>query len=478
MAPAGRLSCTRLQMAIIFAADTSAEIRRLLLSDAPRMGVAIVSMAIGLGSVLIQWLRRKTHDLVRLWFGLLALMYGYRTLLMTESARYFLTDRAIEFQIALITFTIGIPAVLFGWGLVSQKHNWVTKSLLTVNALMAVTFLLFFANGATVRALFVANNVLVISFTVAMIAYLYMVPANTVPDLKTLRIVILVWGVFVIYNNVRGWLRIGGADFEFIGFALFLCSLGYMVAHRSLRTEEALLAIRNELEIARRIQASILPEGMPELSGLRVAARYVPMSQVAGDFYDFLVVDERRLGVLIADVSGHGVPAALVASMVKVAIAAQSEHADDPAKVMAGLNTVLSGKLQGQFVTAAYLFLDLQAGNGRYSAAGHPPLMHYCAADNSIHDVTENGLILGVMPHASYASTTLTLGKGDRFLMYTDGVLEADQRGEEFGGTRVKNVLSQTRSAEQLCDSLSSQVSDWSRGVARDDVTIVAVDIA
>ena len=200
------------------------------------------------------------------------------------------------------------------------------------------------------------------------------------------------------------------------------------------------MAIRNELEIARRIQTSILPEGMPELAGVRIAAQYVPMSQVAGDFYDFLVVDERRVGVLIADVSGHGVPAALVASMVKVAIAAQAEHADNPAKVMEGLNSVLSGKLQGQFVTAAYLFLDLEAGTGRYSAAGHPPLLHYRAADQSIDDVVENGLILGIMPFASYQTRALTLGTGDRFLLYTDGVIEADQRGEEFGAERVKQI--------------------------------------
>src|ERR1039457_4592122 len=131
--------------------DTAAELRRILLGDAARLVVAIVSMAIGLGSVLVQWMRRKTQDRVRLWFGLLALMYGYRGLLMTNSALYFLTRRNIQFQIALITFTIGIPAILFGWGLVSQKHNWVTKSLLTVNALMAATFLLFFANGNVVR---------------------------------------------------------------------------------------------------------------------------------------------------------------------------------------------------------------------------------------------------------------------------------------------------------------------------------------
>ena len=249
----------------------------------------------------------------------------------------------------------------------------------------------------------------------------------------------------VIYNNLRGWLPAGSADFEFIGFGVFLCSLGYLVAQRSLRTEEALLTIRNELEIARRIQTSILPEAMPTLRGLTVAAQYVPMSQVAGDFYDFLQVDDRRVGVLIADVSGHGVPAALVASMVKVAIAAQGEHADDPARVIAGLNSILSGKLQGQFVTAAYLFLDLEAGIGRYSATGHPPLMHFVAADRSIHDVVENGLILGVMPLAKYETKVLTFGSGDRFLLYTDGVLEADHRGEEFGEVRVKQILSRPR---------------------------------
>ena len=436
-------------------------------------------MAIGLAAILVQWMRRKTPDRVRLWFGLLALLYGYRALMMTDSAQLFFSQRAIEFQIALVTFTIGIPAVLFGWGLVAQKHNRITKSLLTINMLMALAYLVLRANEPAVRALFVVNNILVIGFTLAIIVYLFMVPPGKVPELKTLRIVMLIWGLFVIYNNVRGWLPFNAnGDYEFIGFAVFLCSLGYLVARRSLRTEEALLAIRNELEIARRIQTSILPEQMPEMVGLRLAAKYVPMSEVAGDFYDFLVVDDRRVGILIADVSGHGVPAALVASMVKVAIAAQAEHADIPAKVMAGLNSVLAGKLQGQFVTAAYLFLDLEKGTGSYSAAGHPPMLHYRAADGTVSSVVENGLILGIMPLASYESRALNIASGDRFLLYTDGVLEADHRGEEFGDARVKSVLAISTTADEICRSVSEAVSGWTSGVAGDDITIVAVDIA
>ncbi|HWS98399.1 MAG TPA: hypothetical protein VN620_18200, partial [Candidatus Methylomirabilis sp.] len=298
--------------------QVAAEFRHLLAGDAARLVVAVVAMAIGLGSVFVQVLRWKTQDRVRLWFGLLSLLYGYRALLVTESARLFLTGPTIRFQVALVTFTIGIPAVLFGWGLIARKHNWVTKSILIFNALMALAFLALYSDRSAVGVLYVVNNVLVISFTVAIIVYLYLAQAESVPELKTLRIMMLVWGVFVIYNNLRGWLPFGAnADYEFVGFAIFLCSLAYLVASRSLRNEEALSAIRKELEIARRIQTSILPETMPQLEGLRLAAQYLPMSEVAGDFYDFLVVDERRVGVLVADVSGHGVGAALVASMIK-----------------------------------------------------------------------------------------------------------------------------------------------------------------
>ena len=117
-----------------------------------------------------------------------------------------------------------------------------------------------------------------------------------------------------------------------------------------------LLDINNELEMAREIQLSILPHEIPKISGLEIAARYSPMSSVAGDFYDFIIVDEKRVGILIADVSGHGLPAALIASMLKVVLAAQSPYAFDPARVLAGLNQSLRGKFKKHFVTAAYVF--------------------------------------------------------------------------------------------------------------------------
>src|ERR1700733_3063332 len=136
---------------------------------------------------------------------------------------------------------------------------------------------------------------------------------------------------------------------------------------------QQLLTIQNELETARQIQLSILPSEIPKIEGLDIAARYVPMTSVAGDFYDFIVVDEKHVGILVADVSGHGMPAALIASMLKIALSAQGAHAADPAKVLSGLNQVLCGKFQHHYVTAAYLFVDMEKRRLTYAGAGPPP---------------------------------------------------------------------------------------------------------
>ncbi len=98
------------------------------------------------------------------------------------------------------------------------------------------------------------------------------------------------------------------------------------------------------METARRVQLSILPQEIPKIEGLEITARYFPMAALGGDFYDFIVVDEKRIGILVADVSGHGTPAALIASMLKISLAAQIAHASQPAQVLSGLNQTLLGK--------------------------------------------------------------------------------------------------------------------------------------
>ncbi len=243
-----------------------------------------------------------------------------------------------------------------------------------------------------------------------------------------------------------------------------------------------LLTIQKELETARQIQLSILPSEIPKIEGLDIAARYIPMTAVAGDFYDFIVVDEKHIGILVADVSGHGMPAALIASMLKIALSAQGAHAADPAQVLLGLNQALCGKFQHHYVTAAYLFVDMQKRTMTYAGAGHPPLL--LRDGKGVREVAENGLFLGRFPFATYSSVELPLMAGDRALLYTDGIPEAtNPAGVEFGDRCLKQFLAaeQSTSADQLAGQLLEELSRWSARDSGedldDDITMVAIHI-
>jgi sigma-B regulation protein RsbU (phosphoserine phosphatase) len=253
---------------------------------------------------------------------------------------------------------------------------------------------------------------------------------------------------------------------------------------RSIREQLAsqLLTIRNEMETARQIQLSILPREIPAIEGLDIAARYLPMTSVAGDFYDFILIDEKRIGILVADVSGHGMPAALISSMLKIALAAQTECASDPARLLAGLNQALYGKFQGHFVTAAYVLVDTESQSLCYAGAGHPPLIVRDNSASETREFVENGLFLGFFPDATYTAIEIPFRAGDWTVLYTDGMLETTNLSDEqFGVDRLKLFLQSNhdRSASQLVDGLLEELSRWSDTTSchegEDDITLLAI---
>jgi sigma-B regulation protein RsbU (phosphoserine phosphatase) len=244
-----------------------------------------------------------------------------------------------------------------------------------------------------------------------------------------------------------------------------------------------LLTINNELEMARQIQLAILPRETPKIRGLEIAARYLPMSSVAGDFYDFITVDEQHVGILVADVSGHGLPAALIASMLQVALTAQLGHASEPGRVLAGLNRALCGKFTNHFVTAAYVFVDMEKNSISYAGAGHPPLLLWRASTGGASEVMQNGLLLGHFPEETYSVLVLPVEAGDKAVLYTDGILEASNPLDEmFGADRFKQLLESNHhpGAERLADSVLDELSRWSghpQGEGQqDDMTLLSIE--
>jgi phosphoserine phosphatase RsbU/P len=300
--------------------------------------------------------------------------------------------------------------------------------------------------------------------------------------------VIFLTGQTEIDDETKGF-EVGAVDYIHKPFspAVVQARVRTHLVLRGIREQLArqLQTIQSEMDTARQIQLSILPREIPAIRGLDIAARYIPMTSVAGDFYDFIPIDEKRIGILVADVSGHGMPAALIASMLKIALDGQTAHAMEPARVLAGLNRALCGKFQGHFVTAAYVVVDTERQSLLYAGAGHPPLVIMDHSVGEPRDFVENGLFLGAFPEATYTSMEIPFKPGDSGVLYTDGVLEMTDRSEEqFGLDRLKEFLqeNQNLSVGQFVDAFLDKLSRWS-GLdsgrePEDDITLLAFHFA
>src|SRR6266404_6214531 len=287
--------------------------------------------------------------------------------------------------------------------------------------------------------------------------------------------VIFLTGQTSVEDETRGF-EVGGVDYVHKPFSPAVVEARAQLA-------EQLHAINDELEVARQIQLAILPHSLPQLPGLAIAARFLPMTSVAGDFYDFIQIDNTHLGMLMADVSGHGLPSALIASMLQVALTAQVGHSSEPAKVLRGLNGALCGKFTHNFVTAAYVYVDLEKNLMRYAGAGHPPVLQFRNATGKAAQVLENGLILGMFEEATYEALELALEPGDRHILYTDGIVEAANPAKELYGTdRFMRFMESNKSlaADLFADALLAEITNWTGLSAdqgqQDDITLLLFD--
>jgi hypothetical protein len=457
------------------------------------MAAAVALFSIALAAIALFFFRRRTRDLTLIYFGLFCILYAVRLLALLSSFRSLFDESRMFWNYVnwVITCTIILPFGLFLYQVADEHLRNFLRWLLAAQTVFAIFGILAAAFRVSLAKLFLTNNIMMFGTFVAIALFLVASKWRPGPRQRLsheFRVFIagfLVWMLLVVHANLLGLgLKVlAGHNVEFVGFLVFVACLGYVSAYRTFANEERLLAINKELEIARRIQSSTLPQSVPALAGLEIAARYVPMSAVAGDFYDFLSVDEKRVGILVADVTGHGVPAALIASMLKVAFAGQAAHAHDPARVLTGLNRALCGKFEEHFVTAAYLFVDLEESLLHYSAAGHPPLMLASGAAGNVREIEENGLMLGMFPEAAYSSVEIRVSPGDRCLLYTDGVFEAKNAAqEEFGKSRCKEFLEKRRDipaarfANTLLESIAGFAGYNSARAQEDDITLLVLD--
>ena len=438
---------------------------------------------IGLSLIALSVLRWKANDLSLISFAILCFLYGART-----KAFLFLFNMPLgswHYMHWLITYLIPIPAWLFTEQFLGKGWKSSIRRLLQaqiVFSIIAISGSIYMREPTTAA---IGNNIIVIIGILIIIANFFLIKLQLNLELKMLRAGFLIFALLALHANITPWLpkRYASIDLEWLGFIIFINCLGYAVAHRFFKNEKDLITIANELETARRIQSFILPGESIRIEGLTLTARYVPVASVAGDFYDFVKVDEKRLGILIADVSGHGVPASLISSMVKIAFASNTVHAANPSQMLDSINKVLCGKLESDFVTAGYLFLDTEDKTMIYAGAGHMPLLFWRPAEKKIYEFREKGTILGQFEDIQFKNIRFAIEPDDRIILYTDGIIETPNPTHTlFGLERLKEfIMSHTQlPAGQFADALIRQIFDWSGKPSEealdDDLTLIVVD--
>jgi phosphoserine phosphatase RsbU/P len=420
---------------------------------------------------------------IAVWFGAFCVMYGLRL-----TARSVLVRLAIGWPEAIfwyveafITYSILIPAGLFTESVTGP--NAVVRRLWQATAVYAAGAMLHdLLRGRPSASMWLNAPVVLASMGVFVwhIGRRFGRMPRWTADMRAVAAGAVVFTLVAAYETIVAQPPFGlRFDLEPLAMLLAVAALGWFVLARVGEQSSDYAALSRELALAREIQQSLLPRQMPVVQGLHLAGWFMPMSAVGGDFYDVVVRPDGRVVVIVADVSGHGVPAALVASMVKVAFAAEVERYEHPGEILAGINRALTGTFERAYVTACCVVADAVRGLVAYAAAGHPPAT-LRRHDGALLRLEEGGPALTFVPTASYRTEEVSFRPGDRLLLYTDGLLEAARPGgdEFFGDAALARAIASLEpgadAGRVVLDAHRAWIGDHTP--LADDVTLVVVE--
>src|ERR671913_2385589 len=262
------------------------------------------------------------------------------------------------------------------------------------------------------------------------------------------------------------------------GQPLYWLGVQYDVTEQKREAQER-ERIEQELRIARLIQQTLLPKTLPKLTGYDIAAYYQPAREVGGDFYDFLRLQDGRLGLVMGDATGKGMPAALVMAGARSMLRAVAQSSDSPGEVLKRANDALVADIPpNMFITCFYAVLDPETGRLRYANAGHD--LPYLRQGGDVEELRARGMPLGLMPGMGYEQKELILEAGNGVFFYSDGLVEAhDPEGEMFGFPRLRRLIAANSvgSGEELVNFLLEELysfagQGWEQ---EDDITLTTL---
>jgi len=326
--------------------------------------------------------------------------------------------------------------------------------------------------------------------------------------MRDLRLALLVWvlanaglGLLIILiltplQRLANWVRsVGEGDIEDaieidassevgkIAQAFSEITDKFRESQKSLAEQERL---QQEMHLAKEIQQTLLPSEFPEIEGYEIAAYYEAAKEVGGDYYDFVEVDKNRMGVVVADVSGKGVPGSLVMTMIRTALRTEAKGRDSAADVLSRVNDFVLGDIRkGMFVTLFYMILDSRKRRVTFASAGHNPLILYRNLTKKTYYLNPKGFPVGIsltekdLFRRSIEDDTIQLTKGDILICHTDGITEAmNSKRELFGEERLLRVIRDYGHlrAKEFVEKLREELISFTEGqIQNDDITLVVI---
>lgn len=239
--------------------------------------------------------------------------------------------------------------------------------------------------------------------------------------------------------------------------------------------------MRQELDVARKIQLAMLPDAPPAIRWAQIAATSTPATEVGGDFYEYYQLDDGRLAIVVGDVAGHGVSSGLVLSAVKSGLYLLREELADPTKGIVALNDMVRRSIRWRMLVSLLIaIIDRKESKLSVITAGHPPLLHRSRRTGEVTPIGASSLPIGTNLPVRYAAVTAPLEAGDALLFVTDGITEAERDGEMYGEERASELLrsSGDASARKIVDALAADVAAFTGATQQeDDMTVIAAKI-
>lgn len=463
------------------------DLQNITTSSTWKLLVGFMYLVLGMVAFVIFTLRFKKSEGFIFYLGLLNISFGLS--MLHDNPLIQLTDLPSpvfwNISLPLLGFIVPVAFILFiryfiGWG-------WRYSILiLLIYSIIQGSFGMYSDFTSPFNDNYGTSST-ILGFLAVVVLFLHLF----LPDMrknKEVQVIGAGLGFYLLalfYNNLAKiqWLP-ERLSFDDPAYFIFNLCLIYVAFRRITNTEREFYAVKKDLETARSIQNAILPSHNPKSSAFEVSSAYRPMALIGGDYFDYQIHDESHVGLLVADVSGHGISAALIASMLKVAFTAQGQNARKPATVLQQINISLNGQLNNEFITAGYLGFDQTTKEITYSSAGHPPMVLHHRKSDIMEEVKVPGIPIGVLDDAEFNETKVQLESGDRLVLYTDGILEVfNPQGEAIGKNRFMDLIKESKNlfADDATDNILDKINKWAERNAEephdDDITLIVFDV-